>query len=91
MFSRDKAVRSSTKHDARQAPIETFWQMRGACDHVFVCAVYRTDMGLEMRVGYDARHPVTAVSVSDIDDARHRSANLRRILLEMGEFTEIAT
>ena len=89
MSAKRKAARKGEPKAHGTARIETFWRVRGTSGHVFPCAVYRTEGALELRVG-DEKEPISVVEVNDIDDARHRAENLKRLMIEQGHFEEVA-
>ena len=83
------AMRPPDQKPPRFELLETCWQLRGASGKVFDCAIYRTDAGLELRVGYDDE-PVTTAILTDIEEGRTRAAKLRSIVHEKGGFEELA-
>ena len=77
------------KKEPRLELLETCWQMRGPSGKVFECAIYRADVGLELRVGYDVNDRVTTAVVADIEMGRARAAKLKGLVLEKGGFEEL--
>jgi len=47
------------------------WRMRGPSGHVLSCAIYRTDAGLEVRVGY-AQDLLRSQRVVDVQEGHSR-------------------
>lgn len=68
--------------------LETCWQMRGPSGIVFKCAVYRGDLGLELRVCYNDEAVNTAPLVS-LEEGRARAARLKGMVCEKGGFEEV--
>ena len=83
--------RSDQTKEPGRGPLETFWQMRGSSGQVFACAMYRSDAGLELHVGFDHDDPISVVAINDVEEARARAAKLKGIVLEKGGFTEVAS
>jgi hypothetical protein len=61
--------------------VETCWQFKGPnSQRVISCGVYRTDAGLEVRVGYSSDDIVRTERAIEIGSARDLAAEWRRAL-----------
>jgi hypothetical protein len=69
--------------------IETCWQLLGPSLRPLVCAIYRTDVGLEVRVEYGERSRLYTHRVAELFVAREEAAQLRDSLNAKGVFQEI--
>jgi hypothetical protein len=78
----------SDEHTAlRPELLEMCWQMRGPSGTVFECAVYRADVGFELRVSRD-QESVSTTPLASLEEGRARAARLKGMVLEKGGFEE---
>ena len=68
--------------------IETCWQMLGPSLRPLICAIYRTDVGLEVRVQYSDRSQLYIRRAAELFSARQAAARLRDALNAEGVFEE---
>jgi hypothetical protein len=68
--------------------IETCWQLLGPSLRPLVCAIYRTDIGLEVRVQYGDRSRLYTRRAAELLSARKAAARLRDALNAKGVFQE---
>jgi hypothetical protein len=64
------------------------WRMRGPSGHVLSCAIYRTDMGLEVRCGY-AQDLLRSQRVVDVREGHSVAEQFRRAVCAKGGFEEL--
>ncbi len=69
--------------------IETCWQLVGPSLRPLVCAIYRTDVGLEVRVQYGDRSHLYTSRAAELLSAREAAARLRDALNAEGVFQEL--
>lgn len=69
--------------------IETCWRLLGPSLRPLSCAIYRTDVGLEVRVEYGERSRLYTHCVAELLVARKAAAQLRDSLNAEGVFQEI--
>jgi hypothetical protein len=69
--------------------VETCWQLLGPSLRPLVCAIYRTDVGLEVRVEYSDRSRLYTHRVAELFVARAAARQLRDSLNAKGVFQEI--
>jgi hypothetical protein len=68
--------------------IETCWAVVGPSRRPLVCGIYRTDMGLEVRVGYGDRARLYSCRAAELGGARQTAAQLRDVMNANGVFEE---
>lgn len=68
--------------------IETCWAVVGPSRRPLVCGIYRTDVGLEIRVGYSDRARLYACRAAELGGARQTAAQLRDVMNANGVFEE---
>jgi len=64
------------------------WRMRGPSGHVLSCAIYRIDVGLEVRAGY-ANELLHSQRVFNEEAAFVYAERYRQAILAKGEFEEL--
>lgn len=64
------------------------WRMRGPSGHVLSCAIYRTDVGLEVRAGY-AQDLLHSQRVFTVDEGHELAEKFRQTVLGKGGFEEL--
>jgi hypothetical protein len=69
--------------------IEKCWAVVGPSQRPLTCAIYRTDMGLEVGVGYSDSARLYACRAAELSAARDAAAELRDLLNAEGVFQEI--
>ena len=69
--------------------IETCWAVVGPSRRPLVCGIYRTDMGLEVRVGYGDRARLYSCHATELGGARQAAAQLRDAMNADGVFEEL--
>lgn len=69
--------------------IETCWAVVGPSRRPLVCGIYRTDVGLEVRVGYGERARLYSCAATEIGGARQAAAQLRDAMNADGVFEEL--
>ncbi|HVJ24244.1 MAG TPA: hypothetical protein VM756_09955 [Burkholderiales bacterium] len=69
--------------------LETCWQFTAPSKRILSCAVYQTDIGLEVRVGYSEDDLLFSVRMPDLETARKKAAELRAAVVAKGGFTEL--
>ena len=68
--------------------IETCWAVVGPSRRPLVCGIYRTDVGLEVRVGYGDRARLYSCRAAGLGGARQTAAHLRDVLNARGVFED---
>ena len=68
--------------------IETCWALLGPSRRVLTCGIYRTDVGLEIRVGYGDRMPLYSRNEVEITAARAAAVQLREAVNEGDVFAD---
>ena len=68
--------------------IETCWAVVGPSRRPLVCGIYRTDVGLEVRVGYNERARLYSCRAAELGGARQAAAQLRDVMNANGVFEE---
>jgi hypothetical protein len=68
--------------------IETCWAVVGPSRRPLVCGIYRTDVGLEIRVGYSERARLYSCRAPELGGARQTAAQLRDVMNANGVFEE---
>ena len=68
--------------------IETCWAVVGPSRRPLVCGIYRTDVGLEIRVGYSDRARLYSCRAAELGGARQTAAQLRDVMNANGVFEE---
>jgi hypothetical protein len=69
--------------------IETCWALLGPSRRVLTCGIYRTDVGLEIRVGYGDRMPLYSRNEVEITAARAAANQLRDAVNDADVFAEV--
>jgi hypothetical protein len=69
--------------------IETCWALRGPSRRLLTCGIYRTDVGLEIRVGYGGRLPLYSRNEIELTAARDAAMELRDALNDAEVFAEM--
>ena len=70
--------------------IETCWAVIGPSRRPLVCGIYRTDVGLEVRVGYGDRARLYSCGAAELGAARQTAGQLRDAMNGNGVFEEFA-
>ena len=72
------------------ARIETCWAVVGPSRRPLVCGIYRTDVGLEGRVGDGDRARLYSCRAAELGRARQTAARLRDVMMNAnGVFEEL--
>ena len=75
---------------AGMAPrIETCWALLGPSRRLLTCGIYRTDVGLEIRVGYGDRMPLYSRNEIELTAARAAAMQLRDAVNDAEAFAEM--
>jgi hypothetical protein len=75
---------------AGMAPrIETCWALLGPSRRLLTCGIYRTDVGLEIRVGYGDRRPLYSRNAIELTAARAAAMQLRDAVNDGDVFADI--
>lgn len=71
--------------------VERCWRMlsRQKATRILVCGIYRTDVGLEVRAGYEPDDLLYSKYVPEIAAARELGAALRQTVIEKDGFDEL--
>ena len=69
--------------------IETCWALLGPSRRLLTCGIYRTDAGLEIRVGYGDRMPLYSRNESELTAARAAAMQLRDAVNHAEVFAEM--
>ena len=69
--------------------IETCWAVVGPSHRPLFCGIYRTDVGLEVRVGYSDRARLYSCRAAEMRGARQAAAQLRDAVNANGVFEEV--
>jgi hypothetical protein len=69
--------------------IELRWRMKGPARRILECGIYRTDAGLEVRVGYSAEDLLRSQLAVEIGSARELAEEWRQAVLAKGSFEEV--
>ena len=69
--------------------IETCWALVGPSRRPLTCGIYRTDLGLELRVGYSERARLYSCRVAGLGIARAAATQLRDAVNGEGVFEEL--
>ena len=75
--------------EARLELLELCWQVVGPSRKILSCGVYRTEVGLELRCGYDELDLFRSERVPDVAVGRLAAAGWKALVLEQGGFTEL--
>jgi hypothetical protein len=68
--------------------IEVCWRVVGPSQHVIECAIFRTEIGLDVRVGYSVEDLIRSQFAIEIGTARELAASWKRAAIEKG-FEEV--
>lgn len=68
--------------------LETPWQLCSPSRRILGCGIYRTDTGIEVRVGYHVDDVLYSQLLPEIESAREKAAELRAAVVAKGGFTE---
>lgn len=69
--------------------IETCWALLGPSRRLLTCGIYRTDVGLEIRVGYGDRRPLFSRNEIELGAARAAAMQLRDAVNDADVFAEM--
>ena len=71
--------------------VEVCWRMRSRQNpaNILQCVVWRTDTGLEVRVGYGLDYFLYVKAITDVFAGREVAATLREPIIAIGGFDEI--
>ena len=69
--------------------IETCWTLLGPSRRPLTCGIYRTDVGLEVRVGYTDRTPIYSKNENQLTAARATAVELLDAVNEAEVFAEV--
>jgi hypothetical protein len=69
--------------------VETCWALVGPTRRPITCAIYQTDVGLEVRVGYTNLTPLCARRATEMATARTTAESLRDRVNARGVFEEV--
>jgi|SoiMethySBSTD1v2_1073268.scaffolds.fasta_scaffold08850_1 hypothetical protein len=69
--------------------VETCWALVGPSRRPLTCGIYRTEFGLEIRVGYDTRRALYSRMVAELSAARVTAERLRDAVNSEGVFEEL--
>lgn len=81
-------MRPRPKPEPRLDLIEVCWRVVGPNEKVIECAIYRTDVGLDVRVGYSVEHLIRSQFAVEIGTAREIAEGWKRAAMEKG-FEEV--
>ena len=70
--------------------IEAAWQRRSPSGRTLDCAIYSTDIGIEVRMGYGENDPLYTRRHGDIHAAREDAVKLREEVLKEPGFSEVS-
>ena len=77
--------------EPRLERLEVCWRMQSQhSQRVLSCGIYRTDLGLEVRCGYEPDDLLRSQYAAEMGSARELAAEWRQVVLEKGGFTEIS-
>jgi hypothetical protein len=68
--------------------IEVCWRVVGPSQHVIECGIYRTFIGLDVRVGYSIEHLIRSQFAVELGTARQIAGAWKRAAIEKG-FEEV--
>ena len=68
--------------------IETCWAVVGPSRRPLFCGIYRTDVGLEVRIGYGDRARLYSCCAAELGGSRQAAAQLRDRMNANGVFEE---
>ena len=74
---------------ASAPPVETCWALLGPSRRPLTCAIYRTDVGLEVRVGYGEHPHLCTRRANELGIARSTAIELRDAVNSSGIFEEL--
>ena len=69
--------------------IETCWALLGPSQRALTCAIYQTDVGLEVRVGYGDYPHLCSRRAKELGIARRTALELREAVNYNGVFQEV--
>ena len=69
--------------------VETCWALVGPSRQPLTCGIYRTDFGLELRVGYETLGALYSRRVAGLGVARAAAERLRDVVNSEGVFEDL--
>ena len=89
MTTSDERFTRRPPAEPRLELLETCWRFVGPSGRLLTCGIYRTDAGVEVRVGYGEEELVYSRLAIEIGTARETAAELRQAVIAKGGFTEL--
>ena len=80
----------SIGRDDTEGAVETYWCLVGPSGRTLTAALYRSELGLELRCDYTLSDIVFRQYVTDADAAAVQATKWRTAFLAKGGFTEVA-
>jgi hypothetical protein len=77
--------------EPRRDLVETAWRFTAPSGRTLSCSIFRTDVGLEIRVGYSEEDLLYSKRAVDNEHAREIAAELREAVVVKGGFTEVTS
>jgi hypothetical protein len=80
----DDRMTPRPKIEPRLDLLEVCWRVVGPSENVIECGIYRTDVGLEVRVGYSVEHLIRSQFAVEIGTARETADEWKRAAIAKG-------